>query len=379
MKRINPIAFFTRQLAENGIFTNEGMSRQILKRVLAWYGKLLFFEPFRLYELLTKDRKICNHRLEESPIFILGHWRSGTSILHSLLASDPHRGYLHKYISVFPESFLSTEHLLKPLVRTITDSLQTKEEISRISVSWEWDTPGELDIAMITFFSPYSTHWAHVFPRDRFDEYMDKYTFFETATPEEEQGWKETTRYLMNKVAIRNEHSQLYIKSPGNTARISQLLDLYPDAKFVYIHRNPYDVFYSNLKMWKVILKNLSFQQIGREKVEDYILSTYRKLLDNYLHQRHLIPDGNLVEIRFEELVADPLARTREVYEGLSLKGYDRAEEAFRGFINGHMSRPGNRSKYNYDPSVVERINEQWQHSLEEWPYNGRVEHMASE
>lgn len=367
MKHHNPILVYTRQLFKNRSIFYRNTSPEIYKRVFAWYIKSFVTEPFRWYEIITRDRQIKNHELDEPPLFILGHWRSGTSFLQTLLTRDPARGFLHKYASVFPESFLSSEPVIKPLVRKITERFETKQNISKISVSWEWETPGELDIAMITMFSPYSLHWGHVFPADKFDYYMEKYAYFNTATEEEEIRWKETCRYLINKVSVKNDKKQLIIKSPANTARIEQLLDLYPNAKFVYIHRNPFDVFYSNLKMWNVILDNLSFQQISRKQIIENILITYRKLLSSYLEQRSFIPKGNLIELRYETFIEDPIVGLNRIYNRLSLEGFDNALPAFRQFLGSQENKSGS---YQYEPEIVSRIEKEWQFSLREWPYD---------
>lgn len=374
---IHPIRFFTRQLVEHDQFKKGNLSWDTFKKISAWYSKLILIEPFQIYERLSRNKQIKNHQLKEPPVFILGHWRSGTSFLQSLLSCDPRRGFLHKYASVFPESFLCSEKILKPLIRNITDSFATKRKISQISVSWEWETPGELDIAMITLFSPYSPHWAHVFPDDEFDYYMDKFTYFHTATPAEEKQWKQTCRYLINKVSIKNNRRQLIIKSPANTARIEQLLDLYPDAKFIYIHRNPYDVFYSNLKMWNVIIDNLSFQSISREQIIDNIFKTYRKLLKQYLQRRSQIPDANLIELRYENLMKTPLKILENSYNTLTLKGFHNAKSSFEDFLKDQEKKSS--SQYSYSSNIVERIQNEWDFSLKEWPYKSPHKNVAAE
>lgn len=377
MHDIHPIRFFTRQLAEHEQFKKENLNWDSFKKISAWYSKLLLVEPFRIYERISRDSQIKEHQLKKPPIFILGHWRSGTSFLQSLLSRDPRRGFLHKYASVFPESFLCSENILKPLIRKITDSFETKKNISQISVSWEWETPGELDIAMITLFSPYSPHWGHVFPADEFDHYMNKFTYFNTTTQEEEAQWKKTCHHLINKVSIKNNNRQLIIKSPANTARIEQLLDLYPDAKFIYIHRNPYDVFYSNVKMWEVILNNLSFQRISREQMINNIFKTYKKLLNQYLQHRALIPENNLIEIRYEKLIKAPLNILETSYKTLSLEDFDNARSSFEDFLSSQMKSSG--SKYNYTSNILERIETEWYFSLKEWPYESLHKSIAAE
>jgi len=377
MNNIHPANFFTKILLKNGLFNISNINSETVKKILGWYAKIFIEEPFRLYEYYTQDTKIQRYQIEHPPIFILGHWRSGTSILQSLLTRDPNRGYLHKYASVFPASFLCSENLLMPPIKFITNCFELKKNISEISVSWEWDTPGELDIAMTTLFSSYSPHWGHVFPNNEFNYYMDKYLFFDTATRREENKWKEICLSLLKKVSIKNNHRQLIIKSPGNTARVKQLLDLFPKAKFVYIHRNPFDVFYSNKKMWHIIIENLSFQQISESQIRNIILKTYKRVIENYLDTRTLIPGGNLVELRYEELINKPMYNLAQIYKRLSLPGFDYAKSYFQEFISNHIE--DNRSKYNYETNTVADIEQYWELSLQKWPYRNPVVTVAAE
>ncbi|NHK32281.1 MAG: sulfotransferase, partial [Asgard group archaeon] len=59
-----------------------------------WYSMALsgITFPLRVIERLRFKRKIKKYQLEEDPIFIIGHWRSGTTFLHYLFAQDKSKG-----------------------------------------------------------------------------------------------------------------------------------------------------------------------------------------------------------------------------------------------------------------------------------------------
>ena len=73
------------------------------------------------------------------------------------------------------------------------------------------------------------------------------------------------------------------MKSPGDTARVGLLAKRYPDARFVYIHRDPISVYHSSRGLWKVVQTHYSMQDVTEEQVDGYIVRTYRKLLTRYL------------------------------------------------------------------------------------------------
>ncbi len=55
---------------------------------------------------------------------------------------------------------------------------------------------------------------------------------------------------MLRKLTVRHgSEKRLVIKSPVHTARVALLLKLFPDAQFIYIHRNPYEVFQSCVNM----------------------------------------------------------------------------------------------------------------------------------
>jgi len=357
----NPLVNLTRLLSRHHAF-----KRRNLSRIGLYYAKLLVQEPFRLLENVNYRDAIQNHRLNKDPIFIIGHWRSGTSFLQYMLGKDPHIGYLSKFDAVFPDVCLRYEEIFKSLIDRLSRFSSLSKAADRISINIDWDSPSEIEIALTTMISPASPHWGHIFPEQSWTHF-DKYFFFEGVTDPELKRWERDYNYLVKKISLKNNGRQLVLKSPGNAARIKKLLGLYPNARFIFIHRNPYDVYYSNVKLWNVFLDNLSLQTIPRGKVRDRIIRMYQKLMKRYLEHRELVPKGQLVEVRFEDFVQQPLEEMRSIYENLELSDYERALPEFRAFAQKHSDRSS--SSYTYEEDVIELINEQWKFAFDEWEY----------
>lgn len=358
----HPIVHLTQLLGYHRVVT-----RKKYKLIAAYYLKLLAREPFRIIENIKfNNETIKNIELEEDPVFILGHWRSGTSFLQYLLAKDPQFGYLSKFQTFFPDVFLSSEKFVKPILDSIAKFIPITGAMDRISINVDWESPGELDIALTTLVSTVTPHWGHVFPQDG-QKYFEKYLFFDEATDKEIAQWQRLHTYLLKKITLKHGGKQVLIKSPGNTARVEKLLELYPNAKFVYIHRNPYDVFYSNRKLWDMILDNLSFQELKQEQVDEKIFEIYSRVMQKYLTQRELIPEGNLAEIRFEEFTSEPIEVLSGVYDQLNIRGFDTAKPHFNDFLQQiDSSGP---SSYEFEPEIIQMINDRWDFSLDEWSY----------
>lgn len=360
--RRHPIRNLTKQLSKHNAF-----SRKNLSKISAFYLKLILQEPFRVYENIKYDRRVEDHQLKEDPVFIIGHWRSGTSFLQYLLGQDPQFGYMNKFQVAFPDVFLGSERFLKSIVNSIPRSLNLIRDAQNMSINLELDSPSEIEIALTTMISPTSLHWGHIFPNDAW-EYFDKYLFFDTATKTDINQWKRDYHYLIKKTSLQNNGRRLLIKSPGNTSRTNKLLEAYPDAQFIFIHRNPYDVFYSNKKLWNTLLNNLALQDFGKEQIEEEILNVYKKLMTRYLEQRSNIPDGQLTEIRFEDFVSQPVRIINEMYEKFDLNGFERAEPYFRQFLD--QKTEGKSSNYQYESHIIEKINAQWEFAFKQWNYS---------
>ena len=58
-------------------------------------------------------KKIADKPLENDPLFILGHWRSGTTFVHNVFACDKQFGYTTTYQTVFPNLVLKGQPFFK--------------------------------------------------------------------------------------------------------------------------------------------------------------------------------------------------------------------------------------------------------------------------
>ncbi len=327
------------------------LDRRKLPLVALAYLKFVFFEPVRQFDRLFNKNAIED--LPQDPIFIIGHWRSGTSLLQYLLCQDERFGYAKKSDMLFPELIGHQATWFRELLERVTSFWQAVGDFKAISVDWNWDDPGELDIAMNIAGEPATPHWGHLFPRRR-QRYFDKYLYLEDITDEEFARWKRMYQRYISKLSRRYRGRRLVIKSPNNTCRIQELLELYPRASFVYIHRNPYDVYYSNKKLWNVILKHVSFQRMETRPIQNMILSTYTRVLEKYRIQREHIPEGQLFELQYEDLVHTPLEKMEELYAMLSLAGFGKVRSRLLAFVEENSVAP--RSSYQYEPSVLEAI-----------------------
>ena len=342
------------------LWANGGVERKFLPRACFVSTVSLLTAPLRAYERLAYRGVLKNLPLEKPPIFILGHWRSGTTPLHQLLCRDPGMSYVSTFQTIAPEWFLTGNKYFKKLVAL---AVPTTRMMDNMSLSL--DDPQEEEFA-VAETSPYSfyNHWS--FPRKARD-YFEKYALFRN-TPDSVVGeWKKIYLNVLRKASLNHQHQQLLIKNPANSSRIKILLELFPDAKFIHIYRNPYTVLVSTRHFFRSVLAITQLQTIGDEELDENILWFYQALMQKFFAEKELIPPENFIEIRFEDFEKEPLAEVRRIYETLHLPGYADAEPAFCEHVTSLKGYQKN--CYEMAAEDIEKVQKHWKFTVDRWGY----------
>ncbi len=309
-------------------------------------------------ERLIYNRRIRETQLVAPPVFVLGHWRSGTTMLHNLLTLDPQTTYCNLYHILFPDSFLLTE---KVVTRLTTRLIPATRPMDRMPLSWDHPQEDETALMLKTLLSPYL---MVAFQND--PEVYERFFSLQDASGKEREQWKQALLHFFKKLTLRDPR-RLVLKSPAHTFRIPLLLELFPDAKFAFIARNPYKVFSSTMHLRRTMFTDNALATPDLSGIEDQTLSVYRGLFDTYEQDRHLIPEGNLHELRFEELEADPLGQVARLYDALTLPDFERLEPRIRTSLFEH--RAHRKNAYSLEASLKERIDKQWEPAFERFNY----------
>lgn len=289
--------------------------------------------PFRTYERLLINPKYKKRAITESPIFILGHWRSGTTHLHNLLCKDPQMGYTSTYQSVFPDTLFNK--LGRFLFEGFASALIPGKRAGD-NVTLGTKLPQEEEFALGDK-TPISFYYFWMFPRN-IKLFYKRFIRFEGIDNITKERWKANYKLLIIK-SLKNTNTQLYLsKNPSNTGRIQVLLEMFPNAKFIHIHRNPIEVFLSTQNFFKKMLPHLQLQNISQNEIKEEIVHLYKELMTDYFDQKSLIPTGSLVEIRFEQLENKPMHVLKHVYSELNISGFERAESYIQDYINSMTS-----------------------------------------
>jgi len=318
--------------------------------------------PVRLLYRFRYARRVAQTSVPHPPVFIIGHWRSGTTYLHELLSQDPQFCHVSLWTTLLPDSFL----ILEPMKGFLSRFLPKTRPMDAIEVAM--DGPYE-DEAALAVLCPWSFFHCLYFPRNAEEQYL-KAIHFQGMTMEEKDQWKNAYLQLIKAVTYANQGRRLLSKNPPNTARITALLELFPEAKFIYMIRDPYLVYLSTRKMRRNVLEVMALQKSSEADLEQQVIDNYIRLTHHYLEEKARIPPGNLMELRYEDLVADPRGQIKRIYDTLKLPDLDQALPAIERYLAHKAEYKTN--VYAIDPLVIQRVNECWGFTFDQWKYPRR-------
>ena len=327
------------------------------------YATLMSFilSPLNIYEKIKYDKKIKNVVIEKYPIFIVGHWRSGTTYLHNLFSVDKQFGYPTTFQTVAPALFMRFEKLLKPVVDSSLPEKRPQDD-----VDLHVDLPQEEEYALGNI-SPYSFYNGWIFPKNM--EFYNDYVDMRNISRETIEKFKKIYMYYVKKLTLYYNGKQLVLKNPSNTSRIKILLEMFPDAKFIHIYRNPYHVF---LSMMRNVEKEMTLYCIqkpaDKEVFERSIANLYNRMHAKYFEERKLIPPGNLVEIRYEDFLVNTLEEMKKIYDQLEISGFEKNKRRFEEYIKSQSKIKT--YKYKIDEESKQKIYGYLKYTIDLWGYD---------
>jgi len=345
------------------LFHGRGIDRAYLPRALFVSLTTLMTVPLRLLERARHGRTIRRTPVHPSPVFIVGHWRSGTTYLHHLICQDDRFGYLSTFQAMAPGFCLVGETAIKPLLEKVAGSRYPTRLIDNVPLTF--DAPQEDEFAVANLL-PHAFIHTFSFPQQA-EEWFRRFVLFDGLSKTERRQWIDAYLMVLRKATWASSGKPLAVKNCAHTARIPTLLELFPDARFIHIHRNPYEVFLSTMHMHRIVLLRSQLQEIDPKQVEAHVLRFYEQLMRRFLAARSLIPAGRLMEIRFEDLESSPLDQLRNAYDALDLPGFSAVEPAFRTYVDSVAGYRKN--AYDLDPNVITKVNRRWGFAFEEWGY----------
>ena len=303
-------------------------------------------------------RRIRQTELVAAPIFIVGHWRSGTTYLHELMACDARFATPTTYQCFAASHFLLTQAWIPRLAWFLLPSQRPMDNVRN-----GWHMPQEDEFALCALGLP-SPYLRIAFPNEaqRHFEFLD----LQDIAPQERSRWETGLRHFLRSLTVATG-KQLVLKSPTHTARLEVLARLFPNARFVHITRDPSAVFPSTINLWRVLDEAQSLQRPHHRTLEEYVCEAFTRMYRAFESQRARIAPEQVCDIRYEDLVKDPLATMRQVYTHLDLGGFDDVEPALRELTQAQRDYRTN--TFDLSPTIQTLIREHCRDYAEKYGY----------
>ena len=302
----------------------------------------LVVEPFAWLQSLLFHRRVLACACPDDPVVVIGHWRSGTTYLHQLLASDPCAATARNQFIIAPQAAL----ILKPLLNHFLRQVMTQHRPID-AVSWGPDDPQEDEVGLARLTM--DTHMAGIAFPQHYPRHFRRTVLHSSAQFE---------RHLLHFTRLtwlyeEGGKTHLVIKNSVHTARIALLLRLFPRARFVYLYRRPLDSVRSlvQVKQRLAHLVGLQLPPSSLQQVEE-TAAAHDQLQEAYERSKHLIPSGQLLEVDYDDLVQSPQVTLQRIYRSLGITGWGTARTAIEASIAKSQT-------YQAEPVVLEPEAEQ--------------------
>ncbi len=267
-----------------------------------------------------------------APIFILGLPRSGTTFLHELLAQDTGNLVPRVWQTIYPqprgENFAAASNRR---VKIVSSQLKFYGGISpEFSQLHPIDADSPQECSEIT---------SAVFQSLRFDT---------TFRVPDYQAWVDASGHLeafefhrkfLQVLQYGARAKRWVLKCPDHSFCLPAILQTYPDARFVVVHRDPMKVFASVAHLTEVLrrpfLKNIDPVEIGSQVTERWVDGAQR-LVD--FDRREDIDPARKIHVHYDELANAPMAAVARVYAHFNLPMETPATNAMAAMLKNRKS-----------------------------------------
>jgi sulfotransferase family protein len=288
---------------------------------------------------MQRDRQVYPSIVRQEirePLFIVGLPRSGTTLLHTLLAVDPeHRVPL-------------TWEVMTPSPPTRDNEKRRIQRAVQSCNCFNWLAPtfrhvhpvgAELPQECVSLVAP-------TFMSDQFDAmyYVPSYRawfFRQDLRPAYEYH-----RHFLQHLQVRQSARRWVLKAPTHMFALPTLLGIYPDALFVQTHRAPLDAM-ASVSSLITILRRVFSDAVDPLTVCREAIDYWSKTLDRFLRERERLAEHRICDVNYLEIRRDPLAAVRRIYAHFGWSLSQTVEQRMRRTLTNQPPEPYRLHRYN--------------------------------
>ena len=309
----------------------------------------IWSDLFSWIETKRFGEKIAATPIPQDPIFIIGHWRTGSTLLHQLLNLDPNLAAPTLFQVAEPGCFICGYRYYLPIFAAMVPN---HRPMDNVKIGMNEPQEDEYAIYRITDHSPIE---RLVFPKDKKYFLLDSCSFLPNDENEKNE-WVEILCAYFKKLTFFHK-KRIVSKNPFNSWRIIELAAMFPEAKFIHIVRHPYDVIPSTINMWKIVLQQNSLNDKGSYPGIEEVTEGLAKILTTIKRDSTVLQYENFYEMRFEDLEADPIALIKEIYSRFHMPFTNELSNKIQSFM--HDLKDYKKNEFQLDIKEKELIRKQ--------------------
>ena len=330
-------------------------------RIIILLQSGLWSSAFAIPEKRKYKKQIQNSSVPAKPVFIVGHWRTGSTFLHQLLIQDENFISPSVFQVTVPDCYISIEKYYKPFMRKVMGDKRPMD-----NVRFGPDSPQEDEFALLrmTLNSPLQ---SVIFPKNKGYFLLENENFI--CNNSEIKKWEDTLTFFYKKLCLNNNH-QLLIKNPFHSMRIKILNKLFPDAVFIHIYRHPHNVIPSTIRMWDIIARQNKLNNNWKKPGIQETAVLLKKMTDKINEDLKSLDSARFTEVRYEDLDTSPVEEIKKIYMHFGLDFSKQTEENIIKFLD--EEKDFKKNEHHLSKSDIEVIDEIMRDFMIDKKYNSR-------
>lgn len=279
----------------------------------------------------------------QSPVFILGLPRTGTTLLHHLLAQDPGNRAPLMWEMLFPappsrgadwrtwqtKAAVLAAYTLMPRLRPVHAMQADGPEECMFLLANEF---ASLDFAVRRYIPSYI---AWYFRQEATQTY-------------------ESYRRQLQLVSWSRPAGRWILKSPYHLPSLRAVLQVFPDAYIVQTHRHPSEVIPSICSLVQIVRDAFS-RQVDRGSLGAEWTDIWGEALTRAMRDRNAASTGRFIDVDYRELVSDPLRSIRSLYDRLGQLLSAETEIRMREWLHNNPQNKHGRHRYTLEEFSLDR------------------------
>lgn len=340
-----------RKLIES-LETEANLSEQ--GRFLFWSSLMrLLCNRLKIQNDLNEHRQIREVKITK-PLFVLGLPRTGTTLLHKLLACDPQARAILLWEGLYPSPPPKDE---------------TRDSDERIESVAQWIqlinalAPDLVKAHVLKASGPEECLWLieHTFADLIFElrAHVPSYSrWLEDYENRENSGNQEETyryyRTLLQVLCWRCDRGHWVLKAPRHLFGLKGLLGVFPDARIVQTHRDPGEVLPSLCSLCGVNRRIYS-NQVDDQAIGKLWFNKLEKGLMQAMRVRDDADADQFLDIHYRQLIADPIAAVKQIYEHHDYCYCDQFESNMRQWLEANKQHQHGKHEYFLETYALDR------------------------